>query len=213
MLCAGRNLMEAATAIKKGKWVHAWSPMWLCGAGLADATVGIVGMGRIGQNVMKKILPFQVKEVLYYDIFHPIKPAEEMGAKFVEFETLCKKSDFIVSMCNLTDETKNIFCKKVFDVMKPNAVFVNTSRGGVVNQKDLYEALKKKTIRAAALDVTLPEPLPKDHELLTLPNLIITPHVASSETNVRIKMSDLVAENILLGIEGKDLKTPVAMPK
>ncbi|XP_055936595.1 glyoxylate reductase/hydroxypyruvate reductase-like [Argiope bruennichi] len=213
MLCAGRNFMEAATAIKKGKWIYQWSPMWLCGAGLADATIGIVGMGRIGQSVMKRVLPFQVKEVLYFDIYHPIKPAEELGAKFVEFEDLIKKSDYIVSMCNLSDETKNLFCKKVFELMKPTAVFINTSRGGVVNQKDLYEALKKKTFRAAALDVTIPEPLPKDHELLTLPNLIVTPHVASAETNVRIKMADLAAENILLGVEGKDLKTPVPMPK
>ncbi|GFY46604.1 hypothetical protein TNIN_124801 [Trichonephila inaurata madagascariensis] len=187
--------------------------MWLCGQGLAGSTVGIVGMGRIGQSVMKRVLPFHVKEVLYFDIFHPIKPAEELGAKYVEFEELIKNSDFVVSMCNLSDETRNLFCQKVFDMMKPTAVFINTSRGGVVNQKDLYDALKRNTIRAAAIDVTIPEPLPRDHELLTLPNLIVTPHVASAETNVRIKMADLTAENILLGVKGRDLKTPVPMPK
>ncbi|GFV14038.1 hypothetical protein TNCV_525151 [Trichonephila clavipes] len=196
-----------------GKWIYQWSPMWLCGQGLAGSTVGIV--------------------------------AEELGAKYVEFEELIKHSDFIVSMCNLSDETRNLFCQKVFEMMKPTAVFINTSRGGVVNQKDLYDALKRNTIRAAAIDVTIPEPLPRDHELLTLPNLsiyffkifnfilcllakkcnrfieelptqfsgVVTPHVASAETNVRIKMADLTAENILLGLKGKDLKTPVPMPK
>ncbi|GFT07455.1 hypothetical protein NPIL_310441 [Nephila pilipes] len=128
LLCAARNFLEAATAIKEGKWVHQWSPMWLCGQGLAGSTVGIVGMGRIGQSVMKRVLPFDVKEVLYFDIFHPIKPAEEIGARYVEFEDLVKNSDFIVSMCNLSDETRNLFCKKVFDMMKPTSVFVNTSR-------------------------------------------------------------------------------------
>ncbi|GFT07454.1 hypothetical protein NPIL_310431 [Nephila pilipes] len=86
-------------------------------------------------------------------------------------------------------------------------------KGGVVNQKDLYDALKRNKIRAAAIDVTIPEPLPKDHELLTLPNLIVTPHIASAETNVRIKMGHLAADNILRGVKGNDLKTPVPMPK
>ncbi|XP_035227762.1 glyoxylate reductase/hydroxypyruvate reductase-like [Stegodyphus dumicola] len=213
MLCAGRNFMDAATVIKRGEWIHSWRPMWLCGIGLLDATVGIVGMGRIGQGVMKRILPFGVKKVLYFDVFHPIKPAEEMGAKYVELQELLQNSDFVVSMCNLTDETKNLFNKSAFDKMKPDAVFINTSRGGVVNQDDLYDALKNKKIRGAALDVTLPEPLPADHKLTTLPNIIITPHVASAETNVRIKMGNLAAENILLGVKGEPLKTPVPMPK
>ncbi|GIX77714.1 d-3-phosphoglycerate dehydrogenase [Caerostris extrusa] len=162
---------------------------------------------------MKRVLPFQVKEVLYFDIFHPIKPAEELGAKFVEFEDLLKKCDFIVSMCNLSEETKNLFNKKAFSSMKPNAKRTHQPKSGVVNQKDLYDALKNKVIRAAAIDVTIPEPLPKDHELLTLPNLIVTPHVASAETNVRHKMGDLAAENVLLGVKGQELKTPVPMPK
>ncbi|XP_015911967.1 glyoxylate reductase/hydroxypyruvate reductase-like [Parasteatoda tepidariorum] len=212
MLCAGRNFMKAATAVKDGEWIYSWSPLWLCGQGLQDSVVGIIGMGRIGQGIMKRILPFGVKKVLYFDIFHPIKPAEEMGALFVDLEELLKNSDYVVSMCNLSDETKHLFNKKAFDLMKNSAVFVNTSRGGVVDHKDLYEALKNKTIRAAALDVTDPEPLPKNHELLSLPNIIITPHLASSETNVRIKMADLAAENILLGVKGEKLKTPVPMP-
>lgn len=213
LLAAGRNMIDSATAIVKGEWVYSWSPMWLCGQGLKDAVVGIVGMGRIGQGVMKRVLPFGVSKVLYFDVFHPIKPAEELGAQYVEFEELAKNSDFIVSMCNLSDETRNLFCKKSFEMMKPTAVFINTSRGGVVNQDDLYDALKNNTIRAAALDVTIPEPLPKDHKLTTLPNIILTPHVGSAEVHVRIKMGKLAAENILNVLEGKPMKTPVPMPK
>ncbi|XP_054710388.1 glyoxylate reductase/hydroxypyruvate reductase-like [Uloborus diversus] len=211
LLAAGRRLIDAAAAIKKGEWVYSWSPVWLCGQGLTGATVGIVGMGRIGQGVMRRILPFGVSKVLYFDVFHPIKPAEEMGAEYVEFEELAKRSDFIVAMCNLSEETRNLFNKKAFDLMKPTAVFVNTSRGGVVNQEDLYDALKNKKIRAAGLDVMVPEPLPKDHPLTTLDNIILTPHVGSAEMSVRVNMAKLAAENILAVLDGKPMVSPVPL--
>lgn len=211
LLASGRRLMDAATAIIKGEWVHSWSPLWLCGQGLLNATVGIVGMGRIGQGVMKRLLPFGVSKVLYFDVFHPIKPAEEMGAQYVEFEELVKQSDFIVAMCNLSEQTRNLFNKKAFDLMKPTAVFVNTSRGGVVNQEDLFDALKNKKIRAAGLDVMVPEPLPKDHPLTTLDNIILTPHVGSAEVSVRVKMATLAAENILAVLDGKPMVSPVPL--
>ncbi|UYV67319.1 GRHPR [Cordylochernes scorpioides] len=195
LLAAGRRLLEASSAIKNGEWIYHWSPMWLCGYGLHGATVGIVGMGRIGelshkslnsqvadgpttdklccagQGVMQRVLPFGVSKVLYYDVFHPIKPAEEMGAIYTPFEELVKQADFIVAMCNLSAETHHLFNKKAFDLMKPNAVFVNTSRGGVVNQDDLHDALKAKKIHAAGLDVMDPEPLPRDNKLTTLDNI------------------------------------------
>ncbi|CAL1284338.1 unnamed protein product [Larinioides sclopetarius] len=211
LLAAGRRLIDASKAIKNGEWVYAWSPLWLCGQGLTNATVGIVGMGRIGQGVMKRILPFGVSKVLYFDVFHPIKPAEDMGAQYVEFEELVKQSDFIVAMCNLSEQTRNLFNKKAFDLMKPTAVFVNTSRGGVVNQEDLYDALKNKKIRAAGLDVMVPEPLPKDHPLTTLENIILTPHVGSAEVSVRVQMGKLAAQNILAVLDGKPMVTPVPL--
>lgn len=211
MLAVGRRLIDAAGAIKNGEWVYSWSPLWLCGQGLTNATVGIVGMGRIGQGVMKRILPFGVAKVLYFDVFHPIKPAEEMGAQYVEFEELVKQCDFIVAMCNLSEQTRNLFNAKAFNLMKPNAVFINTSRGGVVNQEDLYEALKSQKIRGAGLDVMVPEPLPKDHPLTTLDNIILTPHVGSAELSVRVQMGKLAAENILAVLDGKPMVTPVPL--
>ncbi|GIX66891.1 hypothetical protein CEXT_319271, partial [Caerostris extrusa] len=191
------------------EWVYSWSPLWLCGQGLKDATVGIVGMGRIGQAVLKRLLPFELQKALYHDVFHPIAPAEEMGAIYTPFEDLLKQSDYVVAMCNLSEETCGIFNKKAFGLMKPSAVFVNTSRGGVVNQDDLYDALKSGQIRAAGLDVMIPEPLPKDHKLTTLPNIALLPHVASAEVSVRILMAEMAANNILNALDGKALVSPV----
>ncbi|XP_042908645.2 glyoxylate reductase/hydroxypyruvate reductase isoform X2 [Parasteatoda tepidariorum] len=154
-----------------GEWVYSWSPMLFCGQGLKNATVGIVGMGRIGQALLKRLIPFGISKALYHDVFHPIEPAEEMGAVYTEFEDLLRQSDYVVAMCNLSNETRGIFNSKAFKLMKPTAVFINTSRGGVVNQDDLYDALKSGQIKAAGLDVMVPEPLPKDHKLTTLPNI------------------------------------------
>ncbi|XP_013779730.1 glyoxylate reductase/hydroxypyruvate reductase-like [Limulus polyphemus] len=212
LLVCGRRIMDSANAIKNGEWIYSWSPLWLCGRGLTNSTIGIVGMGRIGQAVMKRLLPFGVKKVLYYDLFHPIKPAEDMGAQYVEFEELLKESDFVVAMCNLSEQTKELFNAKAFSQMKPTAVFVNTSRGGVVQQDDLYEALKNGKIRAAGLDVMIPEPLPRDHKLTTLPNIVLLPHVGSAEEAARIEMATLAAKNILSVLDGKPLVTPVPMP-
>lgn len=209
MLAVGRRLFDSARAIKNGEWVYSWSPLWLCGQGLKDATVGIVGMGRIGQAVLKRLLPFGVARVLYYDVFHPIKPADDMGAVYTPFEDLLSQSDYVVAMCNLSEETKGIFNKKAFSLMKPSAVFVNTSRGGVVNQDDLYDALKNGQIRSAGLDVMVPEPLPRDHKLTTLSNIALCPHVASAEVSVRILMAEMAANNILNALEGKPLVSPV----
>ncbi|XP_076334232.1 glyoxylate reductase/hydroxypyruvate reductase-like [Tachypleus tridentatus] len=212
LLVCGRRIMDSANAIKKGEWIYSWSPLWLCGRGLTNSTIGIVGMGRIGQAVMKRLLPFGVKKVLYYDVFHPIKPAEDMGAQFVEFEQLLKESDFVVAMCNLSEHTKELFNAKAFSLMKPTAVFINTSRGGVVQQDDLYDALKNGKIRAAGLDVMIPEPLPSDHKLTTLPNIVLLPHVGSAEESARIEMATLAAKNVLSVLDGKPLVTPVPMP-
>uniref|UniRef100_A0A2L2XWU9 Glyoxylate reductase/hydroxypyruvate reductase n=1 Tax=Parasteatoda tepidariorum TaxID=114398 RepID=A0A2L2XWU9_PARTP len=209
MLAVGRHLFANAAAMKNGEWVYSWSPMLFCGQGLKNATVGIVGMGRIGQALLKRLIPFGISKALYHDVFHPIEPAEEMGAVYTEFEDLLRQSDYVVAMCNLSDETRGIFNKKAFKLMKPTAVFINTSRGGVVNQDDLYDALKSGQIKAAGLDVMVPEPLPKDHKLTTLPNIALLPHVASAEVSVRILMAEMAANNILNAFNGKALISPV----
>ncbi|XP_064484176.1 glyoxylate reductase/hydroxypyruvate reductase-like [Ornithodoros turicata] len=202
-LAAGRRIVDCAEAIKQGEWVYSWSPQWLLGQGLHNSTVGFVGMGRIAQSVLRRCIGLQIKRALYFDKFHPIKPAEEMGAVYMPLNDVVGQADFIICLVNLCDETREMFNKTLFTKMKKTAVFINTSRGGVVNQEDLYNALKNGIIRAAAIDVSLPEPLPKDHKLLTLRNLIVTPHIGSSEISVRIAMGHLAVDNVINVTTGK----------
>lgn len=206
-LAAGRRIVDCANAIKAGEWIHSWGPMWMCGQGLHNSTVGFIGMGRIAQSVLKLMKGMHIAKAMYYDKFHPIKPAEEMGATYHSVDEVVGQADYIIALTNLSDETRGMFNKSLFSKMKKTAVFINTSRGGVVNQDDLYDALKNGTIRAAALDVSLPEPLPKDHKLLTLRNLIITPHIGSSEVSVRIEMGFLAVDNIINVLQGKPTRS------
>ena len=163
----------------------------MCGVGLKNSTVGIVGFGRIGQAVAKRLIPFGVSQIVYSG--RSKKPEEkEFNAKFMSLDELVTISDFVIVTCALTPETKGMFHKDIFKKMKPTSIFVNTSRGGelilslkfffngflcfqwvisgVVQQDDLINALKTNTIGAAGLDVMTPEPLPTDHELLQLKN-------------------------------------------
>jgi len=206
---AGRRVVEAANAIKEGKWTYSWGPQWLCGSGLAGATIGFVGMGKIARSVLKHCLAFGIKEAIYYDKFHPIELAEQMGAKFKPLDEVFANADFVVTLTILNDETRHMFNAEAFAKMKKNCVFINTSRGGVVDQDALYDALKNGVIRAAAIDVSDPEPLPADSKLLTLSNLVITPHIGSAETNVRVQMGNLAVNNIKAVLEGKPPLTPI----
>ena len=120
-------------------------------------------------------------------------------------DTLLAESDILICMCSLTKETEGMFNMSLFKKMKPSAIFINCSRGPVVNQQDLCEALKNKVIYAAGLDVTVPEPLPKDHELYTLKNCVITPHIGTSTFKLRNKMFNITTQNILRGLNDQPL--------
>ncbi|GBN00292.1 Glyoxylate reductase [Araneus ventricosus] len=209
LLAVSRKIVKAAGAIQRGEWIESWTPDWYVGRGLTNSVVGIVGMGRIGQAVLDRILPFGVSKVCYYDIFSPISAAEEKGVHFTTLDRLLMNSDYVIVTCNLTEDNRGMFDSKAFSMMKPDAVFINTSRGGVVQQDALIEALKNKRIRAAAIDVMYPEPLPKDHELLTLPNVVVTPHIAAAEEIAMEKLSTLTAENIIAVLEERKPLTPV----
>lgn len=158
----------------------------MIGQDLKNSTIGIVGFGKIGFCLAKKLLAFEVKEILYCG--HSEKPeAQEIGAKFIPFDELSKNSDFIFIICPLTPETKNMFNAEVFSKMKSNAVLINIARGEIVNVDDLCEALKSGKIFAAGLDVVLPEPIsfpPADHPIVKLPNCVILPHIATSTVRI-----------------------------
>ncbi|ESP00101.1 hypothetical protein LOTGIDRAFT_113208 [Lottia gigantea] len=207
LLTTSRRLKEAMAAVANGTW-GTWKPMWLCGPGLDGATVGIVGLGRIGFTIAQCLRPFGVAKILYSDKFEN-PHASEVGATYVSKDELLANSDFVLATCALTEETKGMFNKDLFKKMKKSAIFINTSRGGVVNQEDLYEALKSGEIGAAGLDVTTPEPLPTDSPLLTLDNCVVLPHIASATDKTRSAMSELTAKNILAALNGTEMPTEV----
>jgi len=174
----------------------------MCGHGLSGATVGIVGLGRIGFAVAQRLRPFAVSRILYTG--HKLKSyAADVAAEFVSLDVLLGQSDFVIACCPLSSETKNLFCASTFSRMKRTSVFINTSRGGIVNQSDLYDALKTNVIAAAGLDVTTPEPLPVNDKLLTLDNCVVLPHIGSATIETRTAMSLLTARNILSALSGK----------
>lgn len=203
LLATSRRLIESNEEARTGGW-KAWSPFWMCGPGLGGSTVGIVGFGRIGQEVAKRVGPFNVKEIIYFNRSERVEAAQ-IGAKRVDFDALLTQSDFIIITCSLVPETKEIFNEEAFNKMKNTAVLINTSRGGVVDQEALVKALKNKTIWAAGLDVMTPEPLPLDHELFKLKNCVILPHIGSACIETRQQMAILTVKNIISGLKGEHM--------
>lgn len=203
LLATARRLPEGVEEVKNGGW-SSWKPLWLCGYGLSGSTVGVIGLGRIGLAIAQRLMPFGVKRLLYSG--RTAKPqAAEVNGEFVPLDTLVSESDFIVVSCALTPETQGLCDKAFFSKMKNTAVFVNSSRGAVVNQEDLHQALKSGQIAAAGLDVTTPEPLPTNHPLLTLKNCVVLPHIGSATYSTRGIMADLAARNLLGGLQGTDM--------
>ena len=147
--------------------------------------------------------PFGVSQFLYTSSRGPKETV--VPAKHVDFSTLLKESDFVIVSCALTPETKGMFDASAFSQMKKTAIFVNISRGTIVNQDDLITALQNGTIRAAGLDVTTPEPLPLDSPLLQLKNCTILPHIGSATEKARETMSELTARNIIAALESKPM--------
>lgn len=203
LMASARRLAEGHEYTLKGRW-RTWSPMVLLGQDIHGAALGIVGLGRIGAEMAKRARGFNMR-VLYHDPHRKSGRIEkELGAQFVpELSDLLSAADFISIHVPLTPSTNGLIGVAEFDTMKKNAVLINTSRGGIVDQKALYEALKSGRIFAAGLDVTAVEPIPRDDPLLTLKNVIITPHIASASVKTRTKMAMMAAENLLAGLKGE----------
>ncbi|KAF5293825.1 hypothetical protein FQA39_LY03310 [Lamprigera yunnana] len=166
-LAASRRLHEGRLHIENGTWTI--NQFWMLGQELSGSTVGIVGFGGIGQEIVRKLTVFDVKQFLYCGHKERLE-GNIYGAKFVTFDTLLRTSDVVVVACPLTRETNKMFNEQAFAKMKKTSVFVNIARGAIVDQPALIKSLKENTIFAAGLDVMMPEPLPNDNELLTLPN-------------------------------------------
>ncbi len=199
MMAAARRIPEGQQYVRDGKW-RTWSPQLLLGADFLGATWGIIGFGRIGQAVAKRAQGFDLRV-----IYHDPAAAPAFGAQPVELEDLLRTSDFISVHVPLTPETHHMINAETLSRMKPTAVLVNTARGPVVDPEALYSALKSRTIFAAALDVTEPEPMPPDHPLLRLSNCLIVPHLGSASKQTRDQMAFLAAQNLIAGLNGERL--------
>ncbi len=208
LMSAARRIPESVEYVRQDRW-KTWGPMLLMGVDIHDATLGIVGFGRIGREMARRGRGFGM-EILYQDV-HPASAEDEaeLGARRVEMDELLRESDFITLHVNLTDETHHLIDTDALRAMKPTAVLVNTSRGPVVDPDALEQALRAGEIFAAGLDVTEPEPLPADHPLVQLSNCVVVPHIASASKVTRGKMAAMAAANLLAGLRGEHLATPV----
>jgi glyoxylate reductase len=207
LLATARRIVEAAEYVKNDQW-KSWSPLLLAGHDVHHKTIGIVGMGKIGETVAKRATGFDM-EILYFNRTRKLDAERELGVKFTPFEDLVKKSDFIVCLTPLTIETKNLFTREVFQKMKPSAIFINASRGPVVDEEALFQALVEGEIAGAGLDVFEKEPIRASHPLLGLANVVAIPHIGSSSVETRITMMKLCIDNIRLVLDGEKPKTLV----
>ncbi len=204
LMAAARRIVEADSYTRAGKW-KTWGPTLLLGQDIAGATLGIVGFGRIGREMAKRARGFDMR-VLYTSRHPDGEPsAAELGAEHVDLDTLLGESDFVSIHTPLTAETRHLIDAGALAKMKPSAILINTARGPVVDPDALYHALRDQAIAYAALDVTDPEPLPPDSPLLTLPNIVIAPHIASASVATRGKMARMAAENLVAGVRGDRL--------
>ncbi|WP_026693112.1 2-hydroxyacid dehydrogenase [Peribacillus kribbensis] len=204
MMAAARRIVESSDYLRNGKW-QTWSPMQLTGQDIYGATLGIIGMGRIGASLAKRAKGFDMK-ILYHNRSRKETIEQELDIRFEELDSLLEKSDFICILTPYTPETKNLIGERELSLMKKTAVLINTARGGIVNEHDLYHALKEGEIWSAGLDVFEEEPVALDHPLLTLPNVTAIPHIGSASIQTRTRMAELAAENLLLALKQRTPK-------
>lgn len=207
LMATARRLIEAQRFVKEGEWKN-WSPLLLAGKDIHHKSIGLVGMGRIGQAIAKRAKGFDMS-IYYHNRSRKEAAEKELGAVYKEFDELLASSDFVVCMAPLTEETEGMFHKEVFKKMKEDAIFINGSRGQLVNEQHLYEALKEAEIAGVGLDVFREEPISSNHPLLEFENVVALPHIGSATVETRYKMMQLCLENLRLQFSGEKVKTPV----
>ncbi len=203
LLAAARRVIEGDRFVRQGRW-KTWGPQLLLGVDVHGATLGIVGLGRIGSAVARRARGFAM-QVLYHSRTRKEALERELDVQWAPLPELLRRADFVSLHTPLNDETYHLIGEAELALMKPQAILINCARGGVVDPQALYRALKEGRIRAAALDVTEPEPLPPGSPLLELPNLIIAPHIASASRQAREAMARMAAENLIAGLKGERL--------
>ena len=201
LMTAARRIVEGVDYVRAGHW-QTWSPTLLLGQDITGATLGIVGLGRIGKEMARRGTGFGMR-LLAYDEHQDKAAAKELGVTFTSLEELLLESDFVSLHCTLTDESRHLIGATELAMMKPSAILINAARGPVVDTDALVEALRNGTIWAAGLDVTDPEPIPEDHPLVSQPNCVVVPHIASGTISTRDEMARLAVENCLAVLRGQ----------
>ncbi len=198
LMATARRLPESDRFLRSGKWVT-WEPMLLTGQDVYGSTLGIIGMGRIGTAVARRSQGFGMK-VLYYDYRRNEEVERELGAEYCSLDEVLKRSDFVTIHLPLTSETYHLIGARELGLMKPTAVLINTSRGPIVDEQALYQALLEKKIWASGLDVFEEEPVPVDNPLLKLDNVVLLPHIGSASIVTRTRMATTAATNLVAGV-------------
>lgn len=212
ILATARRIVEADVFVRWGEWWRkgtGWHPKMMLGTQVTGKTLGIIGMGRIGRAVAKKAKGFDMK-ILYYDIFRlPEELEKQLGAKYVDLDTLLAESDIITIHTPLTKDTYHLINEERLKKMKKGAILVNTARGPIVDIDALVKALREGWIAGAGLDVHIMEPLPPNHPITAFNNVVLTPHIGSATYETRLAMAMLVADNLIAFAEGKEPPTLV----
>ncbi|WP_285769373.1 D-glycerate dehydrogenase [Peribacillus sp. SI8-4] len=211
LLATARRMMEAEAYLKRGKW-ETWSPMQLTGQDVHGATLGIIGLGRIGEALAKRAKGFDMK-LVYFNRSRKYEQEKEWDIEYLPLEKLLQVSDFVCVMLPLTPETAYMIGMKQLKMMKETAVLINTARGGIIDEKALYQALQDREIWAAGLDVFEEEPVPVDHPLLALPNVVTLPHIGSASIATRLKMAALAVQNLTEGLAGDTPRNLIKLKK
>jgi len=202
LMAVARRVVEADKYVRTSNWKVGWHPMMMQGRDIYGATLGIVGLGRIGCGIAKRAKGFDMK-VLYYDVIRRPDFEKEYDIQFTDMDLLFQKADFVTINTPLTKETYHLVDEKKLKSMKKTAYIINNARGPIVDEKALYKALKEDWIAGAALDVFEQEPTPTQNPLLKLDNVVVAPHISSASYETRSKMAEMVAENLIAFFEGK----------
>jgi glyoxylate reductase len=202
MLAVARRIVEADNYVRAGMWTIPWSPMMMVGSDVYGKTLGIYGLGRIGYAVAKRAKGFDMK-LIYYDVIRNMKAEKELGIEYLPFEEMLEQCDFLAVHVPLLPETNKSLGEKQFAMMKKTAFVINNARGSIIDEPALIDALQRKLIAGAGLDVFLHEPIEMSNPLLKMSNVVILPHISSGSIETRIAMAMLAAENIIAVLKGE----------
>jgi glyoxylate reductase len=202
LMAIARRIPEADRHIRSKGWIHAWGPRMYIGSDIHGKTLGILGMGRIGSAIAKRAKGFEMN-VIYHDVYRREDLEEEMGITYKSSDEILSSADFLSLHVPLTPETHHMIGAEELASMKKTAFLINTSRGPVVDEKALADALKDGVIAGAGLDVFETEPVSHNSPLLGLDNIVLTPHLASGSIETRTKMATTAATNLVSVLQGR----------